>query len=63
LQQTSKKVIQTVKEAVLVLSKIVGFAPSKKQPLPGIKILAKAIEAFYFIKIGASINKMKPLQD
>ena len=63
LQQTSKKLIQTVKEAVLVLSKIVGFAPSKKQPLPGIKILTQALERFYFIKIGASLNKRKPLQD
>ena len=63
LQQTSKKAIQTVKEAVLVLVKIVGFAPSKKQPLPGVKVLTLALERFHFIKIGANLNKAKPLQD
>jgi len=63
LQKISKKDIQTVKQATLALGKIVGFTPSKKQPFPGIKVLAQALERLYFIKIGASLNKMKPLQD
>lgn len=63
LEKIGKKDIKTVKEAVLALSKIIGFAPSKKQPLPGVKVLAQAIERFHFIKLGASVNKTKPLQD
>ncbi len=63
LKHIGKKDIETVKEAVLALSKIIGFAPSKKQPLPGVKVLAQALERFYFIKLGASVNKTKPLQD
>lgn len=63
LKKISKKDIQTVKQAVLALVKIVGFTPSKKQPFPGIKVLAQALERFYFIKLGADINATKPLQD
>jgi hypothetical protein len=63
LKKISKKNISTVKQATLALVKIVGFTPSQKQPLPGIKVLAQALERFYFIKIGADINQTKPLQD
>ena len=64
LESISSKKIGTIREAVLALTKIVGFAPSKKQPLPGVKVLAKAIERFFFIKIGANSNATdKPLQD
>lgn len=56
LEKVTKKDIQTIKDAVLALCKIVGFAPSKKQPLPGIKVLAQAFERFYYIKLGASIT-------
>jgi hypothetical protein len=55
LKKISKKDIQTVKQAVLALVKIFGFAPSKKQPFPGIKVLAQALERLYFIKVGANI--------
>ncbi|MGB3786695.1 MAG: hypothetical protein WA949_01705 [Phormidesmis sp.] len=41
---------------------LVGFALSKKQPLPGVKVLATAIERFFFIKIGAKASS-KPPQD
>lgn len=63
LSQISRKPIQTLKEAILALSKIVGFAPSKKQPLPGVKVLAQALERFYYIKVGASASQTKTLQD
>ena len=63
LQKETNKVIKTVKEAVLALVKIVGFAPTKKQPLPGVKILTQALERFYFMKRGAMLSKAKPLQD
>jgi hypothetical protein len=63
LQTISNKNIETLRQAVLILGKIVGFAPSKKQPLPGIKVLAQALERLYFIKMGAKLKHTKPLQD
>jgi hypothetical protein len=66
LQSISGKKIETIRQAVLALTKIIGFAPSKKQPLPGVKVLAKAIQTFFFIKLGAGTNSNaphKPLQD
>ncbi len=53
LQKVSKKKIITVVDAVLALAALVGFARSKKQPLPGIKVLAQAIERFYYVKLGS----------
>lgn len=61
LTQISQQPITNTRQAVLVLGKLVGFAPSKKIPMPGIKVLAKAIEKLYFIKIGFGLTK--PLQD
>jgi len=52
LEKTSKKNIHTVKEATLALAKLASFAPSKRQPMPGIKVLAQALEKFHYIKIG-----------
>lgn len=64
LQSITGKKIGTVRQAVLALTKIVGFASSKKQPLPGVKVLATAIQCFFFIKLGANSNvPCKPLQD
>lgn len=34
------------------MTRFVGFAPSKKQPLPGANVLATAIERFSFVKQG-----------
>lgn len=56
LEKIDKKPIKTVKEAVLALAKIVGFAKSKRQPLPGVKVLAQAFERFYYIKVGSIID-------
>jgi hypothetical protein len=49
-------------DAVLALAKIVGFAPSKKQPFPGVKLLATALDRFSFVKLGFDACP-KPLQD
>ena len=62
LQRLARKPIHSVQAAALALSKLVGFTPSKKQPLPGVKVLATAIERFSFVKLGASFGS-KPLQD
>jgi hypothetical protein len=52
LELITNKKIKTVKEATLALCKSVNFTPSKKNPMPGIKILAQALERFYYIKLG-----------
>jgi len=62
LQQLSGRPISSLRTAVLALTKLVGFAPSKKQPLPGVKVLATAIERFFFVKMGTTALS-KPLQD
>ena len=62
LKQLSQKPIRSVREAALAMAKLIGFAPSKKQPLPGVKVLATAIERFSFSK-QAAIALAKPLQD
>lgn len=54
LQALVKTTISTVGEGVLALGKMVGFAPSRKQPFPGIKVLAQALDRFFFIKMGAT---------
>ena len=54
LQKVSSKKIVSLRDAILALAKIVGFAPSKKQPFPGVKVLATAIERFFFIKLGST---------
>jgi hypothetical protein len=54
LQALAKTTISTVGEGVLALGKMVGFAPSRKQPFPGIKVLAQALDRFFFIKMGAT---------
>lgn len=56
LEKIDKKPIKTVKEAVLALVKIAGFAKSKRQPIPGVKVLAHALECFYCIKLGNIID-------
>ena len=62
LKQLARKPIDSVEAAALALTKLVGFSPSKKQPLPGLKVLAMAIERFFFAKLGAGAVS-KPLQD
>lgn len=62
LQQITDRSVLSVGDAVLALAKLVGFAPSKRQPWPGVKVLTAAIERFYFVKLGAQASS-KPLQD
>lgn len=62
LHQLSGTPVDSLRQATLALAKLVGFAPSKKQPLPGVKVLATAIERFFFAKQGAAAFS-KPLQD
>lgn len=52
LQALTNKQILTLKIAVLSIAKFVKFVPTKKQPMPGIKIMAEALERFYYIKMG-----------
>lgn len=52
LEKVAAKKIISLGEAVLALTKLIGFAPSKKQPFPGVKVLATALERFFFMKLG-----------
>ncbi len=64
LESISNKTLKTVKDGTLALAKLAEFAPSKRQPMPGIKVLAQAIERFYYIKLGFNAKTIiKPLQD
>ncbi|NJO73940.1 MAG: IS4 family transposase [Leptolyngbyaceae cyanobacterium RM1_406_9] len=62
LQTFTSKPIVSLGDAVLALARVVGFAPSKKQPFPGVKVLATALERFAFASIGFQ-SAIKPLQD
>lgn len=62
LKHLSRQPIHSLRDAVLAMTKLIGFAPSKKQPLPGVKVLATAIERFSFSK-QAALALAKPLQD
>ncbi|NEO74570.1 IS4 family transposase, partial [Moorena sp. SIO3H5] len=62
LHQLSGQPVDSLRQATLALAKLVGFAPSKTQPLPGVKVLAAALERFCFAKQGAAAVS-KPLQD
>lgn len=63
MEQVSKKKIRTIGEMVLELGKMVGFARSKKQPWPGVKVMASALEKLFYMKLGFLASKEKPLQD
>lgn len=52
LEAVSQKSLKTVKQATLAMAKLVGFAPSKRQPMPGIKVLAQALERLHYMKLG-----------
>jgi hypothetical protein len=62
LHHLAGKPVDSLRHATLALAKVVGFAPSKKQPWPGVKVLATAIERFFFVKQGAAAVS-NPLQD
>lgn len=56
LRKASNKPIGTVGEATLALTKLIGFAPSRRHPMPGVRVLAQALERFYYLKMGFSLN-------
>ena len=43
LQASTQKPVPTLQEAVLALGRLVNFQPTKKQPLPGVKLLGQAL--------------------
>lgn len=55
LSAIAKTEITTINAAVLALVSLVNFVPTKKQALPGVKVLSQALERFQFVKIGAKI--------
>jgi hypothetical protein len=64
LASSSKKPIRTVGEATLALGKLVGFVPTTRQPYPGVKILAEAIQQLYHMARAVRMTRnTKPLQD
>ncbi len=56
LARLSKGPVTTISQAALALGRLVGFAPCRKQPLPGLRVLSQAVERFYFIKLGYGLN-------
>lgn len=52
LEKITASKIETVKDHILALGKIVGFVPSTKQPYPGEKLLWIAIQQLNAIKAG-----------
>lgn len=52
LEKVTTSKIQTVKDHILALGKLVGFVPSAKQPYPGEKLLWQAIQQLNAIKTG-----------
>jgi hypothetical protein len=62
LQHLCAQNITSLGDAVVALARLIGSALTKKQPFPGGKVLATAIERFFFIKLGFDAST-KPLQD
>lgn len=59
-----KQPIETVGDATRALGRLVGFVPTKRQPYPGVKMLAEALQQLHHMKRGLRIAaKRKPLQD
>jgi hypothetical protein len=52
LEKLTGSKIETVKDHILALGKLVGFVPSKKQPYPGEKLLWQAVQQLNSIKLG-----------
>ena len=63
LARVTRNSILTARDVMVALGKLIGFAPSKRQPLPGTKVVGQALERFYFIKQGFEQFKASPLQN
>jgi hypothetical protein len=58
LHHLSSQPVDSLRQATLALAKLIGLAPPKKQPWTMVKILAAAIERFFFVKQGtAAVSK------
>lgn len=57
LEKITNKKIETVRDYVLSLGKLVGFVPSTKQPYPGEKLLWQAIQQINSIKAGFMLGQ------
>ncbi len=57
LEKITNKKIETVRDYVLSLGKLVGFVPSTKQPYPGEKLLWQAIRQINSIKTGFMLGQ------
>ncbi|MEZ4942437.1 MAG: IS4 family transposase [Saprospiraceae bacterium] len=52
VEQFANKKVDTVKQYIIALSSIAGFVPSKKQPLPGEKLLWQSIRTLVAMRAG-----------
>ena len=52
LQASSQKPVRTLQEAVLALGRLVNFHKTRKQPLPGAKLLAEALVKLHYMVAG-----------
>jgi Transposase DDE domain/Transposase DNA-binding len=59
LEVVSNKKINTVKEFLVQLGKLGGFHPTKKQPLPGEKMLWVGVRQFIALRTGFNAAKQK----
>jgi hypothetical protein len=57
LEKVTNKKIETVRDYILTLGKLVGFVPSKKQPYPGEKLLWQAIQQMNAMKAGFLLSQ------
>lgn len=63
LEAKVKKKVNTLFEAIQAVGKLVNFVPTKKQPLPGIKIMMQGFEALHHMRQAMLLFQLKPLQD
>ena len=47
--QYKKEHIPTIREYCIILGMLGGFCPSKRQPLPGLKILTRSMDKYHLI--------------
>jgi Transposase DDE domain len=52
IERSTSKKIKTVKDYVIALASLSGFVPSKKQPLPGEKLLWQSIRTLVAMRTG-----------
>jgi hypothetical protein len=63
LSAKAKQPVTTLQEAMMALGLLVNFQPTKKQPWPGVKLLAQALVKLYHMKEAIALLYEHPLQD